>query len=304
MGKKHRRVVTLTVTRTEDVPLKEVSGICLRRGPGGALQVVAIGDRAAVGAWATIPDDPAGPVTWQTSPLTGLAGTRLPADDPQIEAVCADGAGRVLLLQESPARVELVDPVGRVVVAAIELHVPAGHPLAAAWADPQGSRGEGAVFLANGHLLVAKEKDPAAFVEFGPDAEPASGFRAGAALADGAAWPIENGGHTFVPLASWEPDRALADACLDLSDLEVGPDGALYVLSDKSASIARLADLDPGSSIAGARATWQLPDLDGKPEGLAFTARGRAIVALDTRKARRNLVLLDPPIAGGTVSAR
>jgi hypothetical protein len=35
----------------------------------------------------------------------------------------------------------------------------------------------------------------------------------------------------------------------------------------------------------------------GKPEGLAFTSDGRAIVALDTKKARRNLVLLTPPIA-------
>jgi transposase-like protein len=37
--------------------------------------------------------------------------------------------------------------------------------------------------------------------------------------------------------------------------------------------------------------------LDGKPEGLAFTAQGRAIVGLDTRKARRNLVLLEPAVA-------
>jgi hypothetical protein len=37
--------------------------------------------------------------------------------------------------------------------------------------------------------------------------------------------------------------------------------------------------------------------MDGKPEGLAFTAEGRAIVGLDTRKPRRNLVLPDPPVA-------
>ena len=43
--------------------------------------------------------------------------------------------------------------------------------------------------------------------------------------------------------------------------------------------------------------TWRLPHLDGKPEGLAFTPNGRAIVALDTRKARHNLILLEPPIA-------
>ena len=42
---------------------------------------------------------------------------------------------------------------------------------------------------------------------------------------------------------------------------------------------------------------WRLGDLDDKPEGLAFTAQGRAIVGLDTRKPRRNLVLLEPAVA-------
>jgi hypothetical protein len=41
----------------------------------------------------------------------------------------------------------------------------------------------------------------------------------------------------------------------------------------------------------------RLGDLDGKPEGLAFTAQGRVIVGLDTRKPLRNLVLLEPEVA-------
>jgi len=207
------------------------------------------------------------------------------------------GAGRVLLLQESPARAELVDPAARRVVASIALEVPPGHPLARAWADPAGSRGEGAVFLANGHVIVAKEKDPPALIEFGPAGDRAGGFKVGAALAGGAAWPVAPGDHVFVPLATWRPDKALGDACADLSDLEVGPDHRLYVLSDRSAVVARVADLDPADGSARADAGWSLGRLDGKPEGLAFTAAGAAIVALDTRKARHNIVLLEPPIA-------
>ena len=42
---------------------------------------------------------------------------------------------------------------------------------------------------------------------------------------------------------------------------------------------------------------WRLGDLDGKPEGLAFAAEGHAIIGLDTRKPRRNLVLLESAIA-------
>jgi hypothetical protein len=45
---------------------------------------------------------------------------------------------------------------------------------------------------------------------------------------------------------------------------------------------------------------WILGDLDGKPEGLAFTAEGRAVVGLDTRKPRQNLVRLEPAIAPST----
>ena len=46
-----------------------------------------------------------------------------------------------------------------------------------------------------------------------------------------------------------------------------------------------------------ALASVTVVDLDGKPEGLALTAQGRAIVGPDTRKPRRYLVLLKPAIA-------
>ena len=71
----------------------------------------------------------------------------------------------------------------------------------------------------------------------------------------------------------------------------------LYLLSDKSSTIARLDELTAGGGTAALLDAWWLGDLDGKPEGLAFTAQGRAIVGLDTRKPRRNLVLLEPAIA-------
>jgi hypothetical protein len=61
--------------------------------------------------------------------------------------------------------------------------------------------------------------------------------------------------------------------------------------------IARLDDLPAGGGSAALLDAWRLGDLDGKPEGLAFTAQGRAIVGLDTRKPRRNLVLLEPAVA-------
>jgi len=153
------------------------------------------------------------------------------------------------------------------------------------------------ILLPCGHLLIAKEKKPAAFIEFGPPHSRSEGLGRGGALADGKPWPIKRGHHRFVALAIWHPDRTLAKTCADFSDLEIGPDGCVYLLSDKSSTIARLDDLRAGGGTAALLDAWQLGELDGKPEGLAFTMEGRALVGLDTRKPRRNLVLLEPAIA-------
>jgi hypothetical protein len=255
-------------------------------------------------AWICVPREVAELLDWHTVDIARLSGSRLPADDPQIEAVCADGAGRVLLLQEAPPRAELVDFEMSRVVASINLVVEDGGELARSWSSPNGSRGEGVVLLPDGHLLVAKEKRPAALIEFGPRGSRSRGLAQGGALQDGAMWSVADGDQTFVACAVWVPDKALTTACADFSDLDIGPDGRLYLLSDKSATIARIDDLTPGGGVATLTTAWQLSDLSGKPEGLAFTAGGHAIVALDRRKSRRNLVLLEPAIASSDNGAQ
>src|SRR5215510_12201067 len=78
----------------------------------------------------------------------------LPEHDSQIEAVCADGLGRVLLLQETPPRIELIDPKALKVVASIDLAVEGRGEIARAWADPRGSRG-----LVRGGALADGKRD-------------------------------------------------------------------------------------------------------------------------------------------------
>jgi hypothetical protein len=229
--------------------------------------------------------------------LAKLSGSMLPRHDPQVEAICADGLGRVLLLQETPPRAELIDPKASKVVASIDLAVEGRGEIARAWSDPKGSRAEGMALLPGGHLLIANEKKPPAFIEFGPPHSRSQGLARGGALADGERWPIEEGHHRFGALAIWLPDNTLAKTCADFSDLEIGPDGYLYLLSDESSTIARLDDLPAGGGTAALLDAWQLGDLGGKPEGLTFTPQGRAIVGLDTRKPRQNLVLLEPAVA-------
>jgi hypothetical protein len=106
------------------------------------------------------------------------------------------------------------------------------------------------VLLPGGHLLVAKEKKPATLIELGPPQSRSRGLVRGGALADGERWLIKKGNHRFIALAIWFPDKTLAKTCADFSDLEIGPDGCLYLLSDKSATIARLDDLPAGGGTA------------------------------------------------------
>ena len=151
----------LRVRRVVDVPLREVSGICLRRGRNGQMFLIAVGDRVAKIAWFSLSRSDGSRIDWHTKSIAKLSGSELPKHDPQIEAVCADGGGRVLLLQETPPRVELIDPKALKVVASIDLAVEGRGEIARAWSNPKGSRGEGTVLLPGGHLLVAKEKKPA-----------------------------------------------------------------------------------------------------------------------------------------------
>jgi hypothetical protein len=260
------------------------------------MSLIAIGDREAVAAWVVLPESDDEPWVWSQMDVARLQGSIVSVGDPQLEAVCADGQGRVLLLQEAPPRAELIDPAEERVVATFDLLVPDGHPLAESWHDPDASRGEGAVLVTDGHLLIAKEKDPPALIEFGPVSARPAGFAPGSVLPDGAAWPVEPGHHEYVCLDTWMPSHELLVACADFSDLEIGPDRRLYLLSDKSASIARLPVLEPGTGVTTTERTWSLGQVDGKPEGLTFTRHGRAIVALDTRRAKSNLVVFDPPI--------
>ena len=115
---KHR----LKVHRIVDVPLREVSGICLRRSRNGRMTLVAVGDRVAKIAWFSEPRSDGGRIDWHTSNIAKLSGS-IPKRHPQIEAICADGLGRVLLLQETPPRAELIDPKALKVVASIDLAV-------------------------------------------------------------------------------------------------------------------------------------------------------------------------------------
>ena len=64
----------LQVCRVIDVPLHEVSGICLRRGRNGRMSLIAVGDRMAKIAWFSLPRSDDGRIDWHTSDHCGALG--------------------------------------------------------------------------------------------------------------------------------------------------------------------------------------------------------------------------------------
>ena len=64
------------------------------------MSLIAVGDRAAKVAWFSLPRGDGGPIDWHMENIAKLPGSMLPKHDPQIEAVCADGLGRVLLFKK------------------------------------------------------------------------------------------------------------------------------------------------------------------------------------------------------------
>lgn len=269
----------LRVRDVGDVPLREVSGLAVR----GA-ELLAVGDhdpvlfRAPLQSW---------PLCWEATDLSGLG---LADGGVQFEAVETVGGGAVLILQEQPARILLLDLAGPTLAGTRQLEVPAGHPVHESWLGDRSSRGESMIPTGHGHVLVVKEKNPVVILEFGPAGAAPVGWRRGTLPLAPAA-----GDATWTVLASWWPEAALAGSLPDVSDATVGPDGRLYLLSDQGSAIALLPDeLDPRGGTVDAAAVWRIAGSPAKAEGLVILDDGTPLVALDTKSARRNVLRLDP----------
>jgi hypothetical protein len=259
---------------------------------------VAFGDRTATIAWAPV-DAGLDSLAWQTLALTDSHGTRIPPDDAQVEGVAVDGDLGVLIVQEQPNRAELIDARHRQVRTHVALHVPDDPDLAevrSSWDDPSSSHAEGVVLLRDGHLLIVKEKHPTALIEFGPAGDAPGGFGPERWLTDGEAWQVDEGEVTLTALAAWHPDSELHEACRDLSDASIGPEGTLLLLSDQGEAVAAVRGRGPADrpfrGSVEARAVFRIRGLRRKPEGLAVLPNGDILIACDRHKIKTNLFVV------------
>ena len=213
------------------------------------------------------------------------------APDSQLEAVAADSAGVLLLLAEEPSRVHVVDLDAARIITSFRLDVSPIEELARAWDAEPSSRGEGLLLLAHGHVLVAKEKDVPGLIELGPVGDQAYGVTPDTLLGD-TVFTVPTGGR--LQALAWWPlpeDSGLED----LSELALDDGGRVHLLSDQSASLARLRlPLLPDEPVVveGLLAFPAKARKAGKPEGLAVLPDGRAFLSGDRHRAGHALVRL------------
>lgn len=141
------------------VPLPEVSGLSTSY-EGDSARLVAVGDDRVSLAVTTVTT---GGVVgeWTVITASDVNAVNVGGAFRQLEAAELDGAGRVWVLTEENSRLAGVDIEARQVIGAARLDTSTIPELHASWSRDDASRGEGLLLLRRGHVLVAKEKDPA-----------------------------------------------------------------------------------------------------------------------------------------------
>jgi uncharacterized protein YjiK len=286
----------LTVRDVFDLRLREVSGICERAASGGRFrQLLAIGDdshHVLVGDLE--PEVPASFARHDLEPLLTAAGVRIGRSS-QWEGVDTDETGRVFVLREVPGTVFVLDSALERLLHVFGLTVEDDPDEERAWEADENALGEGLLLLRNGHLFVVKEEKPRQLLEFGLPGEQAEGLHRDLLIADSGRFPTPGEPTViFHMLSSWDLGGEALERVGDLSDVAVGPDGRVYLLSDESRCIARLQDrVPPQSGTVAVDRIWHLPDRLHQPEGLVITPAWDVLVATDHAEQRENLFLLD-----------
>jgi len=286
----------LGVRDVYDLQLREVSGICERAaGDGRPRQLLAIGDDShhlLVGDLE--PEVPEEFARHDLEPLLAGAGVRLGRSS-QWEGVDTDDTGRVFVLREVPGTVFVFDPGLDRLLHVLHLTVEDDPGEQEAWDADENALGEGLLLLRNGHLFVVKEEKPRQLLEFGLPGERPQGLHGDLLVADTGRFPTPEAPEaTFHMLSAWDLGGEALERVGDLSDVAVGPDGRVYLLSDESRCIARLqATVPPESGTVAVDRIWSLPERLHQPEGLVIGGDWDVLVAVDHPERRDNLFRLD-----------
>lgn len=284
------------------LPLTEISAFALRQGEAGT-ELIAVGDDDFGVLCVPLSDD--GQLgeskrcdLWRKLPMDVVASS----DGSQFEGVACDGDGRVLVLQEGPARVLVLSRRLDTLLHTIRLIVDPDEPdFGEKWHEDDNARGEGMVLLRDGHLLIAKQRKPIRLIEFGPPGADPLGVSPDTLLPADASYDVasRDGEVELAVLASWRlADGEDEDAFESINDLACDADGRLFLLSSRARRIACIEEaLQADESHARFAEVWDLPDGtpggdDDRPEALALPFEGAALVGIDTKKPGDNVAFI------------
>ena len=216
----------------------------------------------------------------------------------QWEAFAIDGSGRNFLLQESSHAIIVMNgPLTSVQnilnfdfskskyapVRVSKKHRRLDNDLSA----------EGFILLKNGHILIAKEKNPAVLGEFGPAGSKALGISKETILGGDESFEIRGNAErsALVLLAEWQ---IAGHGKCDIADLASDSTGTVFVLSENCKSIKKIDRLIPTETVAVAVEQWRMPKNVRSPEGFAIDELNRFWVVSDIRDPGDNLFIVAP----------
>lgn len=211
------------------------------------------------------------------------------------EGLAVDGLMRFFALQEHSQAIVVMNRQMDKVEGVLHFNFAAAFSGAVAMGAKKIKRnalGEGLVLLKNGHVIIAKEAFPVAFVEFGPEGDSALGLNGDTLLGEGEAFAMKEGvfHHKLVPLNTWT--LATHGKC-DISDLAIDENKTLLALSEDCLNIQRYDRLVPGEE-AVTRDIYILPGEIKSPEALACV-NGEWLVGSDvSSKKQYNYYRLSP----------
>ncbi|BCT68111.1 hypothetical protein [Nitrosospira sp. NRS527] len=310
----------LTVTEQYNLPIAEVSGLAIvwsikneKRGANeDSVNLYAIGDKRyevanfrANGVSDAIMD------VHDAAPVIG----KDKKDVSEWEAIAMDGKDTICMLSETRSEISCIDRGLQQDRGSFSLDTSSISDLDSAWQARPNSRGEGMILMKKGHVLVLKEKEPPMLVEFGPEGDAPMGYgpstflQAGEAFAglqsvdpDKADQPGQPdrraSSQRLVALKTWKFSAHLSDLAKDASEITLGPDGRVYLLSQEGSALIRLERiLKPDENKVGVDqgAYWNLPAGLEKAEGLVIDTHMRPWIGIDIKQTHKpNLFRLSP----------
>jgi hypothetical protein len=270
----------LTLVQKFEVPLKEISGLAVMPRKNGT-ELAFVGDRKAEILAFAQPSGQSVGHSFKNQLLDrfSLCRTEDFEDCKRMvkkltsnwEALSVDGAGRFFILQEHTQSIVVLSSDFKTIEKVIHFNFAHAFPELV----NRGTRkfrlnalGEGMILLKNGHVLIAKEQYPLAFVEFGPEGDQALGVSPESVLGATELFSIPGNEMMhldYQPLATW---IVAGHSKCDFSDLAIDGQGRMLVLSQTCRHVEVFDRLVPGLE-AKPRESIQLPADIASPEALA-----------------------------------